>query len=166
MSWGVFLRGLGVQKDTQTPCWLRPWLKVISLTCNWRPLCPLSAPPVGPWRRWSPCWRRGNGRFSGSADKHSLPWHPGQRPCSSSYPSDRPGISKGSGQETYIRKLEIFKECMSLSNNKYCKVRNIGVELLLATLASGSDSLILRSVYICSIFQRFFFVFLGSLTIS
>ena len=38
----------------------------------------------------------------------------------------------------------------------YCKVRNIGVELLLATLASGSDSLILRSVYICSIFQRFF----------
>ena len=42
---------------------------------------------------------------------------------------------------------------------KYCKVRNIGADLLLATLASGSDSLILRSVYICSIFQRFFFFF-------
>ena len=38
----------------------------------------------------------------------------------------------------------------------YCKVRNIGVEQLLATLVGGSDSLILRSVYICSIFQRFF----------
>ena len=38
----------------------------------------------------------------------------------------------------------------------YCKVRNIGVELLLATLASGLDSLILRSVYICAIFQQFF----------
>ena len=35
--------------------------------------------------------------------------------------------------------------------SKYCKVRNISVELLLATLASGSDSLILRSVHICSI---------------
>ena len=32
------------------------------------------------------------------------------------------------------------------------------MELLLATLASGSDSLILRSGNICSIFQRFFFV--------
>ena len=38
----------------------------------------------------------------------------------------------------------------------YCKVWNINVELLLATLASGSDSLILRSAYICSIFPRFF----------
>ena len=38
----------------------------------------------------------------------------------------------------------------------YCKVQNIGVELLLATLASGLDSLILRSVYICTIFQQFF----------
>ena len=50
-------------------------------------------------------------------------------------------------------------ECTPESICKYCKVRNIGVELLLATLASGSDSLILRSVYICSIFQRFFFFF-------
>ena len=24
-SWGVLFKGLGVQKDTQTPCWLRPW---------------------------------------------------------------------------------------------------------------------------------------------
>ena len=24
MSWGVLFKGLGVQKDTQTPCWLRP----------------------------------------------------------------------------------------------------------------------------------------------
>ena len=32
---------------------------------------------------------------------------------------------------------------MSISSI-YCKVRNIGVELLLATLASGLDSLILR----------------------
>ena len=51
-----------------------------------------------------------------------------------------------------------------LPKKQYCKVRNISVELLLATLASGSDSLILRSVNICSIFQRFFFVFLSSLT--
>ena len=26
MSWGVIFKGLGVQKGTQTPCWLRPWL--------------------------------------------------------------------------------------------------------------------------------------------
>ena len=32
----------------------------------------------------------------------------------------------------------------------YCKVRNINVEEILATLTSGSDSLILRSVNICS----------------
>ena len=44
----------------------------------------------------------------------------------------------------------------SLSILRYCKVRNIGVELLLATLASGLDSLILRSVYICTIFPQFF----------
>ena len=24
-SWGVLFKGLGVQKGTQTPCWLRPW---------------------------------------------------------------------------------------------------------------------------------------------
>ena len=41
----------------------------------------------------------------------------------------------------------------------YCKVRNISVELLLATLASGSDSLILRSAYICSIFQDFLSIY-------
>ena len=35
--------------------------------------------------------------------------------------------------------------------NEYCKVRNINVEIILATLTSGSDSLILRSVDICSI---------------
>ena len=33
---------------------------------------------------------------------------------------------------------------------EYCKVRNINVEVILATLTSGSDSLILRSVNICS----------------
>ena len=33
----------------------------------------------------------------------------------------------------------------------YCKVRNIKVEVILATLTSGSDSLILLSVNICSI---------------
>ena len=26
VSWGVLFKGLGVQNDTQTPCWLRPWL--------------------------------------------------------------------------------------------------------------------------------------------
>ena len=25
VSWGVLFKGLGVQKDTQTPCWLRLW---------------------------------------------------------------------------------------------------------------------------------------------
>ena len=25
VSWGVLFKGLGVQKGTQTPCWLRPW---------------------------------------------------------------------------------------------------------------------------------------------
>ena len=25
VSWGVLFKGLGVQKDTQTPCWLWPW---------------------------------------------------------------------------------------------------------------------------------------------
>ena len=33
----------------------------------------------------------------------------------------------------------------------YCKVRNINVEVILAILTSGSDSLMLRSVNICSI---------------
>ena len=33
----------------------------------------------------------------------------------------------------------------------YCKVRNISVEVILATLTSRSDSLILRSVNMCSI---------------
>ena len=32
----------------------------------------------------------------------------------------------------------------------YCKVRNNDVEVILATLTSGSNSLILRSVNICS----------------
>ena len=27
VSWGVLFKGLGVQKDTQTPCWLRPCIK-------------------------------------------------------------------------------------------------------------------------------------------
>ena len=26
VSWGVLFKGMGVQKDTQTPCWLRPCL--------------------------------------------------------------------------------------------------------------------------------------------
>ena len=25
VSWGVLFKGLGVQKGTQAPCWLRPW---------------------------------------------------------------------------------------------------------------------------------------------
>ena len=29
VSCGVLSKGLGVQKDTQTPCWLRPWMPVI-----------------------------------------------------------------------------------------------------------------------------------------
>ena len=33
----------------------------------------------------------------------------------------------------------------------YCKVRNINVEVILVTLMSGSDSLIIRSVIIYSI---------------
>ena len=28
VSWGVLFKGLGVQKDTQTPCWRRPWFEV------------------------------------------------------------------------------------------------------------------------------------------
>ena len=28
VSWGVLFKGLGVQKDTQAPCWLRLWLVV------------------------------------------------------------------------------------------------------------------------------------------
>ena len=54
----------------------------------------------------------------------------------------------------HITKVYVFLEM--LNTLEYCKVRNIGVELLLATLASGLDSLILRSFYICSIFQQFF----------
>ena len=28
VSWEVLFKGLGVQKSTQMPCWLRPWLEV------------------------------------------------------------------------------------------------------------------------------------------
>ena len=28
VSWGVHFKGLGVQKGTQTPCWLRPWMEL------------------------------------------------------------------------------------------------------------------------------------------
>ena len=31
VSWGILFKGLGVQKGTQTPCWLRPWSRV----CTW-----------------------------------------------------------------------------------------------------------------------------------
>ena len=41
----------------------------------------------------------------------------------------------------------------------YCEFRNISVELLLATLASGPDSLILRSAHICSIFKYFLSIY-------
>ena len=58
--------------------------------------------------------------------------------------------------ELFFRQDETTK-CIDLT---YCKVRNIDVEPLLATLASGSDSRILRSVHICSIFQRFVYVLL------
>ena len=34
VSWGVLFKGLGVQKGTQTPCWLRPWSQVSSLSYN------------------------------------------------------------------------------------------------------------------------------------
>ena len=27
---GCFLKGLGVKKSTQTPCWLRPWVRYLS----------------------------------------------------------------------------------------------------------------------------------------
>ena len=30
VSWGLLFKGLGVQKDTQTPCWLRPCMKWMS----------------------------------------------------------------------------------------------------------------------------------------
>ena len=29
VSWGVLFKGLGVQKNTQTPCWQRPWYTVL-----------------------------------------------------------------------------------------------------------------------------------------
>ena len=32
VSWEMFFKGLGVQKDTQTPCWLRLWLPLLLLT--------------------------------------------------------------------------------------------------------------------------------------
>ena len=32
VSWGLLFKGLGVQKDTQTPCWLRPCYSTYS---NW-----------------------------------------------------------------------------------------------------------------------------------
>ena len=32
VSWGVLFKGLGVQKGTQTPCWLRPWPKPLKRT--------------------------------------------------------------------------------------------------------------------------------------
>ena len=42
VSWEVLFKGLGVQKSTQTPCWLRPWhavyyvyTKLILLTYVW-----------------------------------------------------------------------------------------------------------------------------------
>ena len=41
----------------------------------------------------------------------------------------------------------------------YCEFRNISVELLLATLTSGPDSLILRSAHICSIFKDFLSIY-------
>ena len=28
VSWGVLFKGSGVQKDTQTPCWLSPWTHI------------------------------------------------------------------------------------------------------------------------------------------
>ena len=48
---------------------------------------------------------------------------------------------------------------LDIDRYTYCKVRNISVELLLATLANGSDSLILRSAHICSIFQDFLSIY-------
>ena len=31
VSWRVLFKGLGVQKGTQTPCWLRPWMEVFKI---------------------------------------------------------------------------------------------------------------------------------------
>ena len=57
---------------------------------------------------------------------------------------------------TPAAQLEIGKELnmlkpviVAISPDRYCKVRNINVEVILATLTSGSDSLILRSVNVC-----------------
>ena len=48
--------------------------------------------------------------------------------------------------------LQQNKKNMFYKQSKtYCKVRNINVEVILATLTSGSYSLILRSTNICSI---------------
>ena len=45
VSWGFVFKGLGVQKDTQTPCWLRPWHRgryyksIFMLKLNFSPVC-------------------------------------------------------------------------------------------------------------------------------
>ena len=41
VSWGFVFKGLGVQKDTQTPCWLRPWIWVF--TVSWCKVLSFSA---------------------------------------------------------------------------------------------------------------------------
>ena len=35
VSWGVLFKGLGVQKGTQTPCWLRPCRHLFLTSCLW-----------------------------------------------------------------------------------------------------------------------------------
>ena len=37
VSWGVLFKGLGVQKGTQTPCWLRPWSRHNQRLHAWLP---------------------------------------------------------------------------------------------------------------------------------
>ena len=46
VSWGVLFKGLGVQKGTQTPCWLRPWLTT-SLLPPERPVTALACEQLG-----------------------------------------------------------------------------------------------------------------------
>ena len=53
----------------------------------------------------------------------------------------------------FLLREDVFPTEGKLNDNclSYCKVRNINGKVILATLTSGSDSLILRSVNICSI---------------
>ena len=51
VSWRVLFKGLGVQKDTQAPCWLRPWVVALYLTQpeNQANSSYRSPPPLDSW---------------------------------------------------------------------------------------------------------------------